>query len=385
VKIAFVYRKFTKTGGVEPYVITLAEKLLDSGHEVHVFCNEWNNKYRNRIKFHKVPIIKFCKSLRIASFAFFSYTMLKKHDYDIVHGFGKTFKQDILRTGDGCHKEFLRYYIKTYKNPISKFLVKNSLSNKISLFIEKKQFQKGNYKKIIAVSKRCKEEIKRNYGVPDEDIIVIYNGIDLERFNPNNKVRYREEIRKQYKISDDEVVLLYVGSGFRRKGVEYLIEAIGNLKNIKLRLLIVGGEENIWHYKKLTKKLKIDEKIIFAGEQPMIERFYAAADIFILLSVYEPFSNTCLEAMALGLPIIITRINGVSEIIENGKQGLIIENPGDIKQIKDAITNLLNKDNRTRMGKSARELACQFTIEKNIQEVINVYNKVLGNVEDTAY
>jgi UDP-glucose:(heptosyl)LPS alpha-1,3-glucosyltransferase len=381
VKIAFVCKKFIEFGGMESYIVTLAERLLDRGYELHIFCNEWTkeweDKYKNRVKIHKVPVIRFFKSLRLASFAFLTYFALKKEDFDIIQGFGKTFKQDILRTGGGCHKEFLKHYFQAYRNPFLKFLIKSSLSNLIALFIEKRQFQKDNYKKIIAVSKRCKEEIKRNYGVPDEDIDVIYNGVDLKRFNPANKERYRKEIREKYNILDNEIVLLYIGSGFRRKGVEYLLKAISNLRSdTKLRLLIVGRDENMQYYKKLVGKIKIEGKITFTGEQPKVERFYAAADIFILLSVYEPFSNACLEAMASGLPIIITRINGVSEIIENGKEGYIIENAEDIKQIKDAIIALFNKDKRIKMGYLAKELVSQFTIEKNTQEVIETYNKV---------
>src|SRR5205809_4782212 len=165
------------------------------------------------------------------------------------------------------------------------------------------------------------KEIVDLYDYPADRIEIVHNGVPLGKFRFDSELR--EKSRVDLKLKPDQVALLFAGSGWERKGLVFAIQAMALCKNKKMRLL-VAGRGNAASYK--TKRLRFwrEEPVQFLGEVADLVRVYAAADIFILPTIYDPFSNACLEALACGLPLITTRSNGFSEIIENGVHGSIV-------------------------------------------------------------
>ncbi len=334
-KIALVREKYTDFGGAERYLANLAEHLLMSGHEVHIFAHEWNSRgitgsKGSRFHVHKVPVITGLSVLRVISFAVNVRRLLKQEQFDIIHSFERTFYQDVYRAGDGCHREWLVQRRKTerwYKTIINSI---NPLHWAL-LRIEREIFRTGNYRIIIAISKRGKEEIVRHYKVPREKIKVIYNAIDTNRFNFNDRIKTRAEVRKTIGIPEDTPLLIFVGSGFRRKGLSAAIRALARLET-KVSLMVIG-KDSADSYRLLAKKVGVEKRVFFIGPVVDVEKYYCASDLFIFPTVYEPFGNVCLEAMAAGLPIVTSRICGGSEVLDEGKNGYVIEDPTDCKEI----------------------------------------------------
>ncbi|NOY64445.1 MAG: glycosyltransferase family 4 protein, partial [Nitrospirae bacterium] len=293
-----------------------------------------------------------------------------RREFDVIQSHDKTLLQDIYRAGDGCHREWLKQRLKragvlqrilTYTNPYHWLILK----------IEEKIFNEKRFKKVIAISELVKRNILEHYRVDKKDIVVIYNGVDLERFSPRNRGLFRKEVRQRYGISDDEVVILFVGSGFERKGLRYLIEAVKETEK-RLTVLVVGkGKPG------RLGSLVRNQNVIFCGPQKEIHRFYAASDIFAFPTIYEPFGNVHLEALASGLPVITTRLSGASEIIENGKQGFVIDLPEDTAGLKEAIETLLDEKLRKEMSINARVLAEKFTFRKHIDEMMGLYSEIV--------
>lgn len=378
-KIALVYPKYTTHGGTERFIFNFSQKLLEMGHEVHLIVGKIHVPIDKRIVVHKVPVIKLGRFLKILSFLLFSQRVIKKHQFDIIQGFGRTIKQAIFRTGGGCHKEYRKNVIQKIRNPFLRFLKLYLPHQLLLLYIEKKQVSKNNFRKIVAVSNQVKKEIVSNYSVPKEDIVVIYNGVDTETFNPGNRERYFNEVRKRFNIKLNENVLLFLGTGFERKGLSFLINALAILKDDypDTRLLVVGKDNNIQRYISLSKELCLSDKVIFTGPQSDVRIFYAAADIFVFPTLYEPFGNVCLEAMASGLPLITSRVNGVAEIM-NGMDHLLLNDPSDIEDMARKIGFLL-ADNveREKIAIAARKIAERYTISNNAQQFVNLYQTVL--------
>jgi UDP-glucose:(heptosyl)LPS alpha-1,3-glucosyltransferase len=154
-------------------------------------------------------------------------------------------------------------------------------------------FKQRRYRKIIAISEMVKRDIIENYKVPADDIDIIYNPVDLEKFHPGHREKYRQEIRRQYGIEDREFVALFVGSGFERKGVGYLIEA-AELLDAPVTVMIVGKGKGD-KFRHIIRR----QRVIFCGPQKHVERYYVAADAFVFPTIYEPF-NVHLEALASG-------------------------------------------------------------------------------------
>lgn len=370
-KIAILREKYDSYGGAEVYSQNLIEHLARSGHEIHIYAIKWKGNSMQGVYFHRVPVIKFEPFLKALSFVLSSYFILKKERFDIIQTHEKTLYQNIYRAGDGCHIEWLRQRWKR-TNLKGKIHIIFTPYNWLILILERIIFKKHKFKKVIAISELVKRNILQNYHINERDIEVIYNGVDLEKFHPRNKKIYRMEIRNLYSISEEEFVVIMVGSGFERKGVKYLLSAVEIIPK-PLTVLIVGKDSKE-KYINLTKK----QRVIFCGPIKEIHKYYAASDLFVLPTIYEPFGNVHLEALASGLPVITTGQSGAAELIKDGVHGFVVDKPEDVSELARKILYLMDREENNRMSLNARILAENFPIERHIEKMVKFYQTVIG-------
>lgn len=376
-KIALIRKEYTcSLGGAEQYVVNLSRQLLKIGHEVHVFANTFDEPSHPGITFHKVPMLAFFSPLKNLTFALNTKRLLKKETFDIVNGFSQVYHQDIYRMGDGLHL----HYLKTkYPHTLLRCLTYLNPRHLVILLIEKQIFKPQHVRHIIANSTMCKQQAIHHYRVPQERIDVIYNGVDLDRFTPGRRETYRMQVRESLHISDQEIVLLFVSRNYKRKGLDCLIKSLSHLggKAHTVKVIVVGrGNPKL--FKRLAGRLGLLDKIIFVGEETVMEAYYGASDLLVLPTRYDPFSNVCLEALACGLPVITTKSNGAAEIIEDGKNGIIIDDAENTEALANAISLLLSKNRREEMATHAAIRAKPYTLEGNAQKTVALYQKVLA-------
>ena len=371
-RIALIRKKFAVQGGAERHVSDFVATLAKEGHEVHIFASEW--EALEGVIFHHVPILSLGSFFKTLSFHLNLRRKLSGESFDIIQSNERTYPQDIYRAGDGCHREWLAQRGR-YVSPWKKALIKVSPFHLLMLFMERKIFSKVNYKKIIAISEMGKKEIMAHYGVPSDAIKVIYNGVDLGKFKPAEGEE-RERIRRKFDVYPEERLLLFVGSGFERKGLLFLLQALGRLGREKVKLLVVGKGRHR-KYRPMLKSLGIEDKVTFAGVIREREEIFKGADAFVFPSIYEPFGNVHLEALAAGLPVITTAKSGAAEIITPQVNGFVVEEPSDIEEIVRSIRILLDDETRKKMGREARKLAERFPLEKNAGEILDLYREVL--------
>jgi UDP-glucose:(heptosyl)LPS alpha-1,3-glucosyltransferase len=371
-KIALIRQKYTPFGGAERYMTRLIAGLVASGHDVHVFASRWETGDDQKVTFHQVPAIRAVGWLRALTFSINCGNLLRREDFDVIFSLERTLHQDIYRAGDGCYRQWLTQ--KTLgKGLLARLLTRINPRHLTYLYLERKLFASPGLKAIIANSKRGKDEIVSLHGVSPDKIQVVYNGIDPEEFALGERDQHRAELAREFHLKD-EIRLLYVGSGFKRKGVPTLLKSAARL-NIPYRLFIVG-KDRLERFRKAADRLGIGERVIFTGPRTDVHRFYLGSDIFVFPTLYDPFSNATLEAMSCGLPVITTTINGVSEIISDGRNGCLINDPLDDKGIADAITRLGIREVRGPMGEEARRTATEFTMERNVMETIKVISSI---------
>ena len=220
---------------------------------------------------------------------------------------------------------------------------------------------------MIANSEMVKREIVDLYAYPADKIDIVRNGVPLEafRFDP----ALREKSRSELKLKSNEMALLFAGSGWERKGLRFAIEAFELCRHRNLRLLVAGrGDQRGYR----PKRFFTEEPVRFLGEVADLRPIYAASDIFILPSIYDPFSNACLEALACGLPVITTRDNGFSEVIEDGVHGSIVDTPNDSRALADAIRFWSDGSRRATARSTNAERASRFDISKSIEATVEV-------------
>ncbi|AZO93929.1 glycosyltransferase family 4 protein [Halocella sp. SP3-1] len=377
-KIALVHKKYTTHGGTERYMVGLSHFLAKEGHEVHVFTGFWDEKVVHEdIKFHKVSF--WGKHLGVSKYIFAknAYKKVYKYDFDIVQTFSRVGFGDIIRIGGGCHENYVKKLLASIDNPL--YRLKKKLQYQISIddyltrYYEVKDFKAENYKKIVAVSQMVKDEIINRYQVPPEDIFVNHNGVDIEKFHLRNREKYRKIIRSKHGLNENEFVLLFLGTGFQRKGLRYILKAMAQIDNAKL---LVVGKGKIDRFKKLAKNLGILSRVIFVGPSSEVEAYYAAGDVFVLPSIYDPCANVSLEAMASGLPLITSKSNGASGIIDHGKNGFVLNSADNVEQMIEYINVLKDSSLCVQMSKVAREKMLNYTKKNNHDKMLSIYYKI---------
>jgi UDP-glucose:(heptosyl)LPS alpha-1,3-glucosyltransferase len=230
-----------------------------------------------------------------------------------------------------------------------------------------------NSKKIIAVSNEVRDQILALYQIPVEKIVVIPNGVDLARFKPDAEKRAR--IRKELAIGNDDRVLIFIGHLFEIKGLDYVLDAIKLLP--EMRLIVVGEGVNIHSYKQRIAMQGRDRQVCFLGTVlKHNEDYYSAADVFILPSESEGFPLAALEAAASGLPLITTRTGGLSDLVVPGENGFFIQR--DAVEIRDVLLRL-TKDSELmrRMGARSRERAQSYSWDETVRRIEMVYHQIL--------
>ncbi|HUR39381.1 MAG TPA: glycosyltransferase family 4 protein [Planctomycetota bacterium] len=354
-KVAIVIEKFSPAGGAERQCAYLAKGLIQRGHEVHLFAR--TIAPTPGIIPHKVPPEG---PLMSQTFAHQVRKLLMAEKFDIIHSFSRTDYQDILRLGGGTHREYL---IRT--DPAYSWLGRLwrgvRPKEKLELTLEAAGFRPDASRKIVAVSHRVKDEVVRHYGVPADKIVVIHNGIDAGDFKPSDEAR--KLIRNQIGLSETDYTLLFVGSGFRRKGLEYAIQAIDRIPGAKL---VVAGEGRATSH----------PRVLMLGRRTDVAHLYAAADAFIFPTLYDPFPNVVLEAMASGIPAIVSRVAGVSEVIAD--DSIVVEDPMNIDELAAAVKRLEDPAVRKPMGEAARRKAMARPLEQVFDENLRLYEQVVA-------
>jgi UDP-glucose:(heptosyl)LPS alpha-1,3-glucosyltransferase len=373
VRIAVVRKKYTHFGGAETFSRGFTEELARRGHEVCIFASKWHLEGApENITFRTIPVLALNSFFRDLTFAIFSYFMLRRerNRFDIIQSHDKTLYQDIYRAGDGCHIEWLRQRTKR-AGALKKLLIALNPYHRLILAIERIIFKGRRFKRVLAISALVKRNIIDNYGVDGSLIDVIYNGVDTEKFTPENRALHRADVRREHAIGPEEFVALFVGSDFERKGVRYLLSAAA--KVLKPLVILIVGRGRGEKYAVFAGR----QRVIFTGPRRDVHRYYAAADAFVFPTLYEPFGNVHLEALASGLPVITTAQSGAAEIIEDGVNGFTASAPEDLDAIRRGIEALMEPEARAAMSENARSTALRFTFEKHMVEMTALYEKVM--------
>jgi len=368
-RIAFVRRGYARSGGAEAYLKRLADGVVKAGHEVQLLAtNEWPEEQ------WPFGSIKRLGATTVIGFADELEQVRPQLQCDVLFSLERVWSCDVYRAGDGVHRAWLARRRK-FEIPLKQFVRGTSRKHRDLLQLEESLFEKRKAGWVIATSQMVVNEITDFYHYSPDNIDVVRNGIPLDkfRFDPG----LRERSRAELKLKQDQIALLFAGSGWERKGLLFAIEAMALCKNPKMRLLVAGRGE-AGRYKTTRLRFWRENPVQFLGEVLDLMPVYAAADIFILPTIYDPFSNACLEALASGLPVITTRSNGFSEILEDGVHGSIVENPANLVGLRDAIRYWLDPSRRDAARLANIERASQFDISKNVAQTLEVLKRASG-------
>jgi UDP-glucose:(heptosyl)LPS alpha-1,3-glucosyltransferase len=374
--IGLVKRSFRLQGGGERQIGYLIAGLLTQGHAVHLFSEQPPpSEQPAGVTYHALAAIPAPRAFRPLSFALRVRSALQRASLAVVQSFDRTLGQQIYRAGEGVHREWLQCKRRSLP-ALARGWSQLNLCDRVVLALERRVFCQTPI--IITNSQRGQEEITRHYGLPAIRMLTIYNGVDTDRFHADVRHRFRETQRAAWGVSSVDLVLLFVGSGFHRKGLGCLIEAMGMLRRrgvTNVRLVVVG-KGRLAPYQRLTHKVAVADVVRFEGLRADVEHCYAGADLFVLPTLYDPFANACLEAMACGLPVLTTAVNGAAELMRDGINGCVLGEAPSAETVADALQHLLPWESRRAMGEAAQHMAGNYPLSRALMQTLKVYEAV---------
>jgi UDP-glucose:(heptosyl)LPS alpha-1,3-glucosyltransferase len=183
-------------------------------------------------------------------------------------------------------------------------------------------------------------------------------------------------LRKELKIPLETLVVLFLGSGFRRKGLDSLIASFPQIKKeVPQAVLIVAGKDGIQSYREMAKSLGVERNILFLGPTQRAKELYAASDLFALPTIYDPFSNACLEAMATGIPVLTTRANGVAELIYDQQNGFLVQDPLNPEEIAEKVLAFYMSSEKHLLREKARNTSLPLDLDSVLNRMIHLYEE----------
>ncbi|MGD0274861.1 MAG: glycosyltransferase family 4 protein [Syntrophales bacterium] len=372
IRVAVVIPKYGLVGGAEEFAAELTERLArNPRYDIHVFANRWQET-SSQIKFHKVSILSFPKFLSTPSFARFAAKWIAAEKIDLVHSHERIFHADLVTLHGVPHRFWVREIRKKRPN----------LYDTATIWVEQKMMADQACHWYLPVSSLTQSIFEQEYTIDSKRIRVIHPGVDTSIFEAKNRSNCRTEVRRMFGIGDDQPVMLFVSMNFEIKGLDELLRGMAALQDRGVdgawKLLVVGkGDET--KYRAIARKLGLEDMVLFAGVVPKerLVSIYYACDAFAMLSRFDTFGMVVLEAMAAGLPVLISANVGAKDLIEQGTNGFIIENPSVSNAVASYLNQLLNSDLRAQMEQSVLETARNNSWKAAVKQVEELYEDVI--------
>jgi UDP-glucose:(heptosyl)LPS alpha-1,3-glucosyltransferase len=365
-RIALVHMRQAAIGGTELVLATLAAHLAELGHEVTIVCRSRETDVHPKVQFAVLRSFAIGPAWRTWAFARDVERHVEHSHYDLVVGLGKTWTHDVVRTGGGSHATFVAR-AREFDGRST------TLKDLVALKIERRAFAPGMYKRVIANSRMVARDIAARYGVPERDIEVVYNGVDLERFHPRERAA-GAELRRTLGLDESSTVYLFLGSGFRRKGLERTLRAFRTVVDAKphARLLVAGEDSTRALHERLARALGLEAHVRYLGKRSDAPVCFGASDVHVLPTWYDSFGFTVLEALASGVPVITTDAAGASELVDDGVHGAVLRGTATTEELASAMLAWSDRERLHAARAAARERAELHGFPRTMQQMTRV-------------
>ncbi len=381
-KIALIRRNFTTIapGGAERAASEIAFGLISRGHSITVLSEKFsiNDDEKNtNLTWLKIPKKR---SIFGGTYAFHKQvqkvisSLNLRDNHDIIFSLCRTYPVDVMRVTEQIH----HIWLPMNYNKLQRFNPRHwSLLN-----LEKKLFLENKATHLVTISKLLKKQLIDNFNVNANNISIVYNGLDHQKFfSLKDKPEKLQQLRQQYNISDNKSIFIFVAHNFKIKGLSTILNSLQLLPNNlqqKFTLLIIG-KDNSTPYLEKIKALKLTNcDIRFLGKQTNMPELYQISDLLVYPGSFETFGNVCTESMACGVPVITSPLVGASEIIKHDHNGYLLENYLDNEQLAKYLTEYLqlSSEKYFQMSNNSIATAKNFDWQKNVESFEKIFSKI---------
>ncbi|HKV48364.1 MAG TPA: glycosyltransferase family 4 protein [Candidatus Acidoferrales bacterium] len=390
-RIVIVSPFLDKSHGTERIIIEWFSRLGDD-FELHIYSQRVDDFDRSKFTFHRIWELP---GPHIFNYVWWFLANRMRRGWDSTLG---GLKPDLVFTpGINCmdadvisvHVVFAQLFreakpeLKLSVNPLRRWprVLHRRLYYSLIVFLERRIYSNPRLQ-LVPMAKKTEADLKRFYP-RDGDCPILYLGLEHARFNPSRYAELRRASRESLGLTGRDFVALLIGNDLRNKGMPVLLEAISRLPGLPLRLLIVSRESGNT-YRSILNKKGLADRVRFLSPRKDVEFYFAAADLYTGPSLEDAFAMPPQEAMACGLPVIVSATAGVSEIITDGENGLILEDPRDANTLAAMIRRVYEDEPfRFALGQNAAKSVEKFTWERNAQDLRAIFDDVLRRKRDS--
>jgi UDP-glucose:(heptosyl)LPS alpha-1,3-glucosyltransferase len=365
-RVALVRSRYDPAGGAERFVQSAIASLRAQGASLTIVTRHWPDNDGSAIvidPFHAGSL------WRDWGFARAACAELARRRFDLVQSHERIACCDIYRAGDGVHAQWLEERSRV-QGPLQRIATRLDPHHRYVLAAERALFTSPRLRAVICNSEMVRSEIAARFGTAAEKLVLIRNAVDGSTFHTGLGSEMGAAVREQLAIPQAARVAVHVGSGFERKGVGTLLRAVA-AAGTKPWAIVVGRDKRMEGYRALAARLGVAERVRFIGAASDVRPYLAAADVFVLASLYDPQPNAVLEAMACGLPVVTTTKCGAAELLRPGESGSV-RDALDVRGIAadiDAVTPA--------MGLAARAAVEPYTGPRMAAEYLALYERLL--------
>jgi UDP-glucose:(heptosyl)LPS alpha-1,3-glucosyltransferase len=336
---------------------------------VHVFASVFDEPEPDGITFHRVPAWR-----RNVLTALLTYplpaTWLTRSRFDIVHAQGFCGLRQNVVTAHICQAAWSDAMVRCIGRPGWRKRVFEAIASRLERFT----FRATGAQRFVAVSERIRRDLAAYYGCTDR-VTVVHHGVDTETFHPGNRARWRAAIRQEVGLANDACVALYVGD--LQKALPAAVRGIARVPDLHLWCVSHSAAEP---YRVLIEREDVAQRVRLLPATRHVERYYAAADIFVFPTLYDSFGLVVTEAMASGLPVVCSGAAGAAELIEDSVSGLIVEDAWQPDALASALARLVaNPALRQQLGAAARARVETCTWDRVAEQTMAVYRSITGS------
>jgi len=370
-KIAVVIPKYGLAGGAEQFASELTGRLRDKTKDAfHVLANRWASD-SGVVRFEKIPIVSFPKWLTTISFAWFAQRQIRRGNFDLVHSHERIFAADLFTLHGVPH----RYWVDQVRRKSM------SLYDRATAWVERKLVLEGGCRKFVAVSHLTRDIFLQEYLIDPEKVAVIHPGVELSDYRRKSKDDVRRAVRSSLDISENELVMVFASMNFEIKGLDDIIASLGKIQKQSPRLkLVVAGKGNIKKYQKIAGEAGAAENIVFTGvlDRDKLTDLYLAGDLYVMLSKFDTFGMVVLEAMAAGLPVMVSSHVGAKDLVVQNENGFVVDDPSDHDRVAFMLKAMLEENNRRLMSAAALTTAAENSWDAATEKYRALYAEILA-------
>jgi UDP-glucose:(heptosyl)LPS alpha-1,3-glucosyltransferase len=367
-RIALLSRRFDGAGGgTERDLLSTAQILAAAGHQVTIYADEVRS-HRGDLTVRRVAVLPLGRALRFLSFGLRAARLARRDGAEMVVSFARAINADVMRSGGSAHESYVRA-ARQWQSPVMSTAMRLSPYHRVQIALERASFKSFNLQCAIAVSELVRHDLVKTFGLPPSKVVTLYNGVDLNRFVPNLDRSLARKMKAEFGIAETASAVAFIGHGFARKGLAFLLAA-WPLVDSRTCLVVAGGDRAAAAYRRRATQLGVGHRVIFLGPRADIDRLFTAVDAMALPSLFEPFGNVVMEAMAAGLPALCSKQTGAAELIPPELQELVIEDPTDVEELARRVNLLVRLPGDA--SRLAREAAEHYTWERYGTELLSI-------------